>query len=652
MPTKSMYQRLRQFMSVPEDNPKLLQAQYRAFSRQIPLLYFTLLANTWLLAYSFRAVAPLWLSLYAPILLTTVCGARIISWRRSVNDAPTQDVVVKALGRTNKLSSLLSVAFASWAIALFPYGDAYGQAQIAFYMAITVIACIFCLMHLRSAAVTVALVVNVAFVGFFGLSGNPAFVATAVNVAVVSFVMLAILMVNYRDFTAMIAAQQNAQALSDENFRLANLDPLTRLPNRRQFFAHLDREFQRAQADNRRLAVGVMDLDGFKPVNDLYGHATGDALLVEAGNRLREVCGKQLHLARIGGDEFAVVVADVVDDEELLMAGRRMCDVLRIPFFLAGATVQVSASIGFAIYPDLADNASALFERADYALFRSKRKLRGRATLFSNEDAAEIHGGAEIEQALHAADLERELIVLFQPIIELRTNKTVAFEALARWQSPLVGDVSPVVFIPLAERMGVVNKLTRVLLQKALAAATRWPDDVSLSFNLSAKDIGTSEGVMRLIATILASGFDPRRLDLEITETAIVQDFEQAHEAIDTLKALGCGICLDDFGTGYSSLTQLHSLPLTKLKVDRSFVTGLHLKPASHKIVKSLLALTRDMGLGCVVEGVETDQELDALRALGCTLVQGYRFSKPLAGSAVPGFLSQEKMPLLEPASA
>jgi predicted signal transduction protein with EAL and GGDEF domain len=228
----------------------------------------------------------------------------------------------------------------------------------------------------------------------------------------------------------------------------------------------------------------------------------------------------------------------------------------------------------------------------------------------------------------------------------------VAFEALARWQSPLVGDVSPAVFIPLAERMGVVNKLTRVLLQKALAAATRWPDDVSLSFNLSAKDIGTSEGVMRLIATILASGFDPRRLDLEITETAIVQDFEQAHEAIDTLKALGCGICLDDFGTGYSSLTQLHSLPLTKLKVDRSFVTGLHLKPASHKIVKSLLALTRDMGLGCVVEGVETDQELDALRALGCTLVQGYRFSKPLAGSAVPEFLSREKMPLLEPASA
>lgn len=652
MPTKSMYQRLRQFMSVPEDNPKLLRAQYRAFSRQIPLLYFTLLANTWLLAYSFRAVAPLWLSLYAPSLLTTVCGARIICWLRSVNDAPTQDVVVKALGRTNKLSSLLSVAFASWAIALFPYGDAYGQAQIAFYMAITVIACIFCLMHLRSAAVTVALVVNVAFVGFFGLSGNPAFVATAVNVAVVSFVMLAILMVNYRDFTAMIAAQENAQALSDENFRLANLDPLTRLPNRRQFFAHLDREFQRARAENRRLAVGVMDLDGFKPVNDLYGHATGDALLVEAGNRLREVCGKQLHLARIGGDEFAVVVADVVDDEELLMAGRRMCDVLRIPFFLAGATVQVSASIGFAIYPDLADNASALFERADYALFRSKRKLRGQATLFSKEDAAEIHGGAEIEQALHAADLERELIVLFQPIIELRTNKTVAFEALARWQSPLVGDVSPAVFIPLAERMGVVNKLTRVLLQKALAAATRWPDDVSLSFNLSAKDIGTSEGVMRLIATILASGFDPRRLDLEITETAIVQDFEQAHEAIDTLKALGCGICLDDFGTGYSSLTQLHSLPLTKLKVDRSFVTGLHLKPASHKIVKSLLALTRDMGLGCVVEGVETDQELDALRALGCTLVQGYRFSKPLAGSAVPGFLSQEKMPVLEPASA
>jgi predicted signal transduction protein with EAL and GGDEF domain len=157
---------------------------------------------------------------------------------------------------------------------------------------------------------------------------------------------------------------------------------------------------------------------------------------------------------------------------------------------------------------------------------------------------------------------------------------------------------------------------------------------------------------MRLIATILASGFDPRRLDLEITETAIMHDFEQAREAIDTLKALGCGICLDDFGTGYSSLTQLHSLPLTKLKIDRSFVMGLHLKPASHKIVKSLLALTRDMGLGCVVEGVETDGELDALRALGCSLVQGFKFSRPLSEKAVPEYLSRERMPLLEPALA
>jgi diguanylate cyclase (GGDEF)-like protein len=652
MPTKSIYQRLRQFMSVPEDNPKLLQAQYRAFSQQIPLLYLTLLANTWLLAYSFRDTAPQSLTFYVPAFLTIVCGARLIGWRRSINDAPTHDIVVKALGRTNRLASLISVAFASWSIALFPYGDAYGQAQIAFYMAITVIACIFCLMHLRSAAVTVALVVNVAFVGFFGLSGNPAFIATAVNVAVVSFVMLAILMVNYRDFTAMIAAQENAQALSDENFRIANLDPLTGLPNRRQFFAHLDREFQRARAGNRRLAVGVMDLDGFKPVNDLYGHATGDALLIEAGNRLREVCGTKLHLARIGGDEFAVVVADVVDDNELLSAGRRMCDVLRVPFYLGGATVQVSASIGFAIYPDLADNASALFERADYALFRSKRELKGRATLFSSEHAAEIHGGATIEQALHAADLEQELVVLFQPIIELKTNKTVGFEALARWQSPLVGDVSPAVFIPIAERMGIVTKLTRVLLEKALAAANSWPDDISLSFNLSAKDISTPEGVMRLIATILASGFDPKRLDLEITETAIMHDFDEAHEAIDTLKSLGCGICLDDFGTGYSSLTQLHSLPLTKLKIDRSFVTGLHVKPASHKIVKSLIALTRDMGLGCVVEGVETDEELDALRALGCTQVQGYKFSKPLPEDAVLNFLSRAKTPLLESALA
>jgi predicted signal transduction protein with EAL and GGDEF domain len=199
--------------------------------------------------------------------------------------------------------------------------------------------------------------------------------------------------------------------------------------------------------------------------------------------------------------------------------------------------------------------------------------------------------------------------------------------------------VPPDQFVAVAERAGIVSRLTRVLLEKALAAATRWPDEIRLSFNLSNHDISSSEGVVRIVGMVHKSGIDPRRIDFEITETSIMRDFEQAKTAIDTLKALGCGVSLDDFGTGFSSLSQLHALPLTKIKIDRSFVTELHERPASYKIVKSLIALSRDMGLGCVIEGVETADELNTLVRLGGFEIQGYYYSPPLPESELTAFL-------------
>ncbi|MFT3730674.1 MAG: EAL domain-containing protein [Hyphomicrobium sp.] len=614
-------------------------AQYSAFSKQMPLLYIVLIANTWLLAFTFIDTAPRVLALYIPIFLTIVCAVRIAAWTLSIGRSPTKEIAFLRLSRANKLAAILSIGFATWAISLFPYGDAIDRAQIAFYMAITVIACIFCLMSLRSAAFSTTIIVNGIFIAFFGFSGNPNFVAITINMVLVTMSMMVSLSVNYKQLTQLVIARDDAQKLMSANFKLANLDPLTELPNRRQFFGHLDREFSRVKAEDKKLAVGVMDLDGFKPVNDRYGHAVGDALLIEVGRRLKEACGNKLHLARIGGDEFAVIATDFKTEHELLASGIRLCEALRSPIFLDDATVQVSGSIGFAIYPDLAASATALFERADYALFKSKREQRGQATLFSVEDRAELQREADIEQALHAAELDKELTVVFQPIVDIDTNEPVAFEALARWNSPTLGPLSPALFIPIAERLGFVSKLTYVLFDKALAAASQWPQHMRMSFNLSAYDICATESVVRLVSTVLKSGFDPKRLDFEITETAIMQDFKEACETIEIFRSLGCGISLDDFGTGYSSLTQLNSLPLTKIKIDRTFVTDLHISPANHKIVKSLLALSRDMGLGCVVEGVEKIDELEALKAIGCTTVQGYLFAPPLDKEDVLEFL-------------
>lgn len=620
-------------MSVRRDNPELLLAQYKAFIRQIPLLYFNLLANTLALAWSFHSLAPAWVAIWFPAFLILLSVARLVAWLRMRDVVATPELAWRALTRTNRLAGVMAVMFSLWAISLYPYGGPYEQAHIAFYMAITVVACIFCLMHLRPAAVTVTIVVNAVFVVFFGLSGQPTFILTSLNVALVSVAMLAVLMVYYRDFTDVVAARA-------ENFRLANRDSLTGLPNRRSFFARLESEYHLASDGGYRLAMGIVDLDGFKPVNDLYGHAAGDELLVEVGARLRAACGDGVFVARLGGDEFAILAARVTGDAAISALGGRICEALRAPFVLRAATVQISASAGFAIYPDLASDSAGLFERADYALYHCKRNSAGAAMLFSIDHDAEIHRDLRIEHTLHNANLERELDVFFQPIINIETGNITSFEALARWKSPLLGQVRPDQFIPVAERAGIIDRLTRILLQKALREAVCWPDHIRLSFNLSAKDISSVEGALRLVAIIGNSGFDCRRLDFEITETAMLNDTGHGQAAIEKLRAIGCGISLDDFGTGYSSLTRLHSLPLTRIKIDRSFVTDLHIRPAGYKIVKSLLALSRDMELGCIVEGVETAGELEALRALGCVLVQGYYFSKPLSAADTRNFIA------------
>ncbi len=624
-------------MSVPRDNPELLKAQYQAFSRQLPLMYFILLTNTWALAVSHHDVAPVWLTVFMPSLFTVLCGIRVAGWWRSRYVVPTAEIAFRALTRTNRLTSVLTLAFSAWALGLCPYGDALARAHVAFYMAITVIACIFSLMHLRPAAFTVAIIANIVFIAFFGSSGNLTFMAMAANALLVTIAMMFILQANYRDFARMVDGQTSLKALSNENFRLANLDSLTGLPNRRQFFARLEEEFIMAQTEDYRLAVGVIDLDGFKPVNDIYGHAVGDKLLIAVGERLAAACG-DAHVARLGGDEFALIVKQV-SDAELLKRGEKICAALRKTFELAEVTVQISGSVGFTVFPELATDAVELFEQADYALYHSKRTSRGNAVLFSTEHEAEIHRNGRIEHALRVADLNNELAVVFQPVVDARTELAVGFEALARWNNPSLGNVSPGQFIPVAEPAGIISRLTRVLLEKALIAAARWPDDIRLSFNLSNHDINSPEGVIRIIGIILKSGVDPRRIDFEITETAIMRDFEQAHSAMNTLKTFGCGISLDDFGTGYSSLSQLHALPLTKIKIDRSFVTELHERPASYKIVKSLIALSRDMGLGCVIEGVETENELKALLPLGGFEIQGYYYSPPLPESKLAAFL-------------
>ncbi len=643
---KAVTRGFKDLFAIPYDDPELLKAQYAAFVRQIPLLYIILVSNTWILSATYWNAAPIWLTLVCPLVLSMVCVTRVVQWWRRRNDAVEPRKAATALSRTFVLSGLLAAAFSIWSIGLYPFGTVEMQAHIAFYMAITVIGCIFCLTHLRPAAFVVTAVVNTAFILFFATTGSQIFQAMALNVAMVSGAMLAILSVNYRDFTLLVRSrrelqgiQAQTQALSDENFRLANIDSLTDLPNRRSFFTVLNQRVAEASLTTP-LTLGVLDLDGFKPINDTHGHATGDALLQMIADRLRLVCGGRADIFRLGGDEFAILFGEA-HAGAVLDLGESICTALRQAFELPGGMVRVSGTLGLAVYPDMAADGAELFERADYAMYRAKHGTgRGRPWFFGLEDEQAIRRSSIIEQAIRTGDLERELYLEFQPIVDATSEDLIGFEALARWNNPELGTISPAEFIPIAERSGTMGAITPVLLSKALDAASAWPDDLRLSFNLSIQDLTTTAALHRILGLIGSAGIPVSRIDLEITETAILSDFRALLHAVQTLKQTGVLISLDDFGTGYTSLRQVQELPLDRLKIDRSFITGLDKSPASQKIVKLLASLCDDLSIQCLVEGVETAAELATVRAIGCHQVQGFYFGRPMPESALAGFIA------------
>lgn len=633
---------------ISDGDPEIALAQYASFSKQIPLLYATLLVNTWGLAYSFRTFAPATLAIYVPAALTLVCAGRIVAWFRAIGTTPDVATAMRALRRTNSLSGVLAFLFAAWGLCLFHYGDAYAQAHVVFFMGITVIGCVFCLMHLRSAALRVMLTVNTMFVSFFISSGNQVFVAISINILLVSSVMLTVLWVSYNSFMDLIQSrraldlkQAETQRLSDENYRLANLDSLTGLPNRRLFFAELDRIPLSGAFDKTMTAVGIVDLDGFKAVNDGYGHLAGDALLKVIASRLAKRSGSDIVVSRLGGDEFGLIIRRFHIESDLLTLGADICRDIDSLIVLAEGSAVVSASIGFAVVSNDADSVRSAFENADYALYDAKRSGKGKAVLFTPTHREAIRTAAKMERAFDHPNFETELTVVFQPIMDIERGQVIAFEALARWHNEELGSVSPSVFIPAAERSGKIVYLTAMLLEKSLAVARHWPAHIRLSFNLSAKDIISAESMTRLLGVISRSGIDPKRLDFEITETAALNDLSHARASINMLKTWGIGISLDDFGSGYSSLSEVHQLALDIIKIDRSFVSDIATNPMSYKIVKSVLALCRDMDIDCIVEGVETNEVLDILKILGCNWAQGYFFAMPLEADRIAEYLTK-----------
>jgi diguanylate cyclase (GGDEF)-like protein len=618
------------------DDPALRRAQLTAFTKQVPLLYFILSVNAGALAFAFCESAPPMLTSGVSGGLISLCVVRLIVWTRSIGQELSDAAIARRLKATIFLGAAIGIAFLAWALALFPYGNDRAQGQVTFFVGITVVSCIFCLMHLRPAALLLAVTIVVPFTAFLVTTGDTNLASIGINLFLVSLAMVYVLMVASRDFGRLVSSKAEAKRLSDENARLANVDALTSLPNRRQFFSEVSRAVDLSHADAARwCAVGVIDLDGFKQVNDRLGHLAGDELLRQAGERLLVIADSSTFIARLGGDEFGVVVQDPPTEAGLLELGDRFCTMLNGPYELAAGTANVSASIGFAAFSGAANLPSVLYERADYALYHAKAHHRGRAVVFSAEHEAEIRTNSIIEDCLRGADFDAEMSLEFQPIYDIARNRIIAFEALPRWSSPELGEVSPAVFIPLAEQTGLISTLNHHLFQRALAAAMEWPAEIRVFFNLSARDVVSPEAILRILTTVRNGPVSPSRIGLEIKETSIVADFDQARQSLAVLKSLGVEIALDDFGMGYASLSHVHRLPLDRIKVDGSFIRDIETGGASQTLIESIIDLCKNLSISCVIDGAENARQVEIVKGLGCTGLQGSFFGGPISQEQV-----------------
>ena len=409
---------------------------------------------------------------------------------------------------------------------------------------------------------------------------------------------------------------------------MAHHDALTELPNRLLLHERMEEMLSRLKRNGGGLAVHCIDIDNFKTVNDTLGHPVGDRLLQEVAGRLRDVLRHEDVVARLGGDEFAILQADIGQTAEVASLAGRLLGVLAEPFDLDGNIVSASASIGIAIAPGDGGEADQLLKNADMALYRAKGDGKGTFRFFEAEMDARAREHRQLELDLRTALQAGGLQVHYQPLIQLSTGAITGCEALVRWHHPARGMVSPAEFVAVAEETGLINQLGAFVLKRACADAALWPEPIKVAVNLSPLQFRSGNLLAVVAEALEESGLAPERLELEITETLLLDKSGLVLATLHALRELGISISMDDFGTGYSSLSYLRSFPFDKIKIDRSFVHDMGESVDSQAIVRAIIGLGASLGITITAEGIENVSDMERLRQEGCDEGQGYLFSK------------------------
>lgn len=613
----------------------LVEERYLSLRRQVPIIYLLGFVN--LSGMEMSTAGELAAGTNLPTFIA-VCGAiRLFQWY-CTGDSPTHGQMVRRMKQTVWFAMAVCVVVCARCLYLFQFGDSASHMAVMLFGGLTAIGVAYGLTALPSAGSIPLFLIIFPLTITAILTNDSQFAWAAFGLVVVAALTMKLVGLHNRHLTDLIRSrelivrqQELAKHAHREAIVAATTDFLTGLPNRRAFVAAL--EAQITEKAHGAFALALLDLNRFKAVNDTFGHEAGDRLLQEVAARLIRATETRGLVARLGGDEFGILLPGFGQVDAVRSAGEEILREVNRPTVIDGRQFGVSASCGFAMSRRGDEvTPSRVMADADLALYQAKAGPTSKVTVFDERMEAPRRRRSQIEHALETPGVERDLFLAFQPIIDLKSRHVIALEALARWTDEELGSIAPSEFIPIAEQIGSIDRLNCHLMTLAFSEMRKWPAGVRLSFNLSALQLCSPGFAGKILAKLRAAGLETSRLQVEVTETALLSDFESARKTLTSLRRAGVTIVLDDFGAGFASIGYLRELRFDQIKLDGSLVTAAQGSTDGRRLLRSVIGLCDLLGVSSVAEHVESESLLSLVTELGCTAGQGFWLQQPVTG--------------------
>lgn len=618
----------------------IAEERYTSLRRQVPIVYLLGFVN--LAGMEMAAVGSLTPGFNLPTFIV-FCGlVRLLQWY-GASRKPTHDEMVRRMAQTVLFAAIVCIAVCARCVHLLMTGDTASHMAVMLFGGLTAIGVSYGLTALPAAGRIPLLLIILPVSTIAALSGDAQFAWAGFGLVVVSALTMRLLSMHNMHLTDLIRSRSTiehqqilAECAHQEAVVAATTDFLTGLPNRRAFVAAIESAI--ANKEGNAFALGLLDLNRFKAINDTFGHEAGDQLLQRVAERLLAEAGGSGIVARLGGDEFGILLPGVHSARDAWAAGAQILNVVNRPVTINNREFEVSACCGLALSQDT-DQASPsrIMADADLALYQAKDSASAHLAIFERRMEAPRRRRLQIERALRVPGIENALHLVFQPIVDLSSGRIIAHEALARWTDPELGPVAPSEFMPIAEQLNLIDGINSHLMALAFEQARAWPTDIKLSFNLSALQLCSSEFAAKVLEELGKAGIETARLQVEVTETALLADFERARHNLTNLSKAGVTIVLDDFGAGYASIGYLRELRFDQIKLDGALVTAAQDSTDGRRLLGAVIGLCEMLGVSSVAEHIESEELLNLVMRLGCRAGQGFWLHRPVAAQALQG---------------